>query len=55
MPTHRFQLNLLAMGTLATGALLSLVPAMGVPPELQGALWGALVAWLAATKANGKE
>ncbi len=53
MPSHRFLLNLLAMGTLAAGALMSLVPALAVPPELQGALWGALVAWLAATKANG--
>lgn len=49
--SHRFILNLLAMGVLATGALASLfVP---VQPELQGALWGALIAWLAATKANG--
>ena len=49
--SHRFILNLLAMGVLAAGALASLfVP---VQPELQGALWGALIAWLAATKANG--
>ncbi len=51
---HRFALNLLAMVSLAAGALISLVPAAGVPPELQGALWGALIAWLAATRANGE-
>ncbi len=50
---HRFILNLLAMTGLLAGALLSLLPAAQVAPELQGALWGALVAWLAATKANG--
>ncbi len=53
MWSHRFALNLLAMSGLLAGALLSLLPAAQVPPELQGALWGALVAWLAATKANG--
>ena len=53
MPSHRFSLNIMAMGIIGAGALMSLVPALGVPPELQGALWGALVAWLAATKANG--
>ena len=41
------------MAILGAGALISLIPAVMVPPELQGALWGALVAWLAATKANG--
>ncbi|MEE9592364.1 MAG: hypothetical protein V3W28_02145 [Thermoplasmata archaeon] len=50
---HRFALNLLAMGGLLAGALMSLVPSLEIPPELQGALWGALIAWLAATKANG--
>ncbi len=50
---HRFYLNLLAMGGLLAGAIVSLIPAMNVSPELQGALWGALIAWLAATKANG--
>ncbi len=53
MASHRFILNLVAMSGLLAGALLSLLPAAGVAPELQGALWGALVAWLAATKANG--
>ncbi len=53
MPSHRFTLNILAMSILGAGALLSLHPSAMVPPELQGALWGALVAWLAATKANG--
>ncbi len=53
MISHRFILNLLAMSVLGAGALLSLLPVAMVPPELQGALWGALVAWLAATKANG--
>lgn len=53
MVSHRFYLNVLAMGGLLAGGLISLLPGSGVPPELQGVLWGALVAWLAATKANG--
>lgn len=51
--THRFILNLVAMTGLLAGGLLSLLPSSGVPAELQGALWGALIAWLAATRTNG--
>ena len=51
--TPRFILNLLAISGLLTGGLLSFHPALMVPPELQGALWGGLLAWLAAAKANG--
>ncbi len=51
--THRFMLNMVAMSGLLAGALVSLLPVAEVPAELQGALWGALIAWLAATKANG--
>ena len=53
MFSHRFILNAIAMVGLLAGALISILPGSGVPPELQGALWGALIAWLAATKANG--
>lgn len=51
--SHRFILNLIAMTGLLAGALVSFLPSVATPPELQGALWGALIAWLAATKANG--
>lgn len=53
MLSHRFVLNLVAITGLLAGALLSFLPSVSSPPELQGALWGALIAWLAATKANG--
>lgn len=51
--SHRFVLNFLAMGGLLAGALITFLPGVESPPELQGALWGALIAWLVATKANG--
>ncbi len=51
--TQRFILNLIAICGLLAGGLISFIPAAGIPPELQGALWGGLLAWLAAAKANG--
>lgn len=51
--TPRFLLNLIAIAGLLAGGLISFLPSANVPPELQGALWGGLLAWLAAAKANG--
>lgn len=51
--TPRFILNLLVVLGLLMGGLLSFLPQLAVPPELQGLLWGGLLAWLAAAKANG--
>lgn len=49
----RFLLNLIAIVGLLAGGLLSFLPGTNVPPELQGALWGGLLAWLAAVRSNG--
>lgn len=51
--TPRFILNLIAVAGLLAGGLISFLPSANVPAELQGALWGGLLAWLAAAKANG--
>lgn len=51
--TQRFLLNLIVVLGLLTGGLLSFLPQFSVPPELQGALWGGLLLWLASAKANG--
>ena len=53
MASHRYILNLVAMTGLLAGALLSLLPAADMPPEMKGALWGALITWVAAARANG--
>ncbi len=49
---HRFALNLLAMGIIGTGALLTTVTEPG--SGLNGLLWGALIAWFAAARVNGR-
>lgn len=51
--TQRFILNLIVVLGLLTGGLLSFLPQFTVPPELQGAMWGGLLLWLAAAKVNG--
>ncbi len=52
MITPRFVLNLLAMGIIGTGALLTTVTEPG--SGLNGLLWGALIAWFAAARVNGQ-
>ena len=47
----RFWLNLLAMGLIGAGALITTVLQPG--SVLNGALWGALITWFAATRVNG--
>ncbi len=49
--TPRFYLNLMAMGIIGTGALLTTVTEPG--STLNGALWGALITWFAAARVNG--
>lgn len=49
-----FLLNLVAILLLGMGAILSLFPVFMVSPQLQGALWGGLIAWVAAARINGK-
>ncbi len=48
----RFALNLLAMSIIGTGALLTTVTEPG--SGLNGLLWGALMAWFAAARVNGR-
>lgn len=50
----RFWLNLTAILILGVGAILSLFPSLNVDPRLQGAIWGGLIAWIAAARANGQ-
>ena len=51
--TPRFYLNLMAMGLIGAGALLTTVLQPG--SVLNGALWGALITWFAAARVNGRE
>ncbi len=54
MTVHdRFWLNLLAMGLIGSGALLTTLQQPG--SVINGALWGALITWFAATRVNGRE
>ncbi len=50
---HRFLLNLFAMGLIGAGALLTTVTQPGT--ALNGLLWGALLAWFAAARVNGRK
>lgn len=52
MPTPRFYLNVFAMGLIGSGAILTTVIQPGT--ALNGALWGALLTWFAATRINGR-
>ncbi len=49
--TPRFLLNVMAMGLIGAGALLTTVLQPGT--ALNGALWGALLTWFAAARING--
>ncbi len=49
---HRFWLNMFAIGLTGTGALLTTVTQAG--SALNGLLWGALLAWFAAARVNGR-
>ncbi len=49
--TPRFYLNVMAMGIIGAGALLTTVLQPG--SVLNGALWGALITWFAAARVNG--
>ncbi len=49
---HRLLLNVLAMSLIGSGALLTTVTEPG--SGLNGLLWGALLAWFAAARVNGR-
>lgn len=49
---QRFWLNLGAMGLIGAGALLTTITEPG--SGLNGLLWGALLAWFAAARVNGR-
>ncbi len=51
--TPRFLLNLLAMSIIGAGALLTTATEPG--SSLNGLLWGALIAWFAAARVNGRK
>lgn len=48
----RFALNLMAMGLVGSGAILTTFTEPG--SGLNGLLWGALLAWFAAARVNGQ-
>ncbi len=48
----RFWLNIMAMGLIGAGALLTTITQPG--STLNGLLWGALIAWFAAARVNGQ-
>lgn len=48
--TPRFWLNVMAMGFIGSGALLTTATEPG--SVLNGALWGALITWFAAARVN---
>lgn len=49
----RFALNLMAMGLVGSGAILTTFTEPG--SGLNGLLWGALLAWFAAARVNGRK